>query len=231
MSKKDKKPLSDTGLMDPYLIRKKNRGHTNPKKQKLLKDQLERYSGSKISEFQDLILLTNFSSYVTMFHELHGDKMTSGSGYSVSHSKKLGISMVNFSIGPSMAAMAIECLSVLNPKTVLFLGIAGGLHRDVKVGDYVLPVAAIRGDGVSDHFMPKEAPALPSFNVHTFVAETLGKKDVYKKTWAGVIHTTGYRNWEFDEAFKRDLYKQRAFAIEMETALSLIHISEPTRRS
>ena len=217
-SKDNKKPLSETSLFDPYEVRKRNRAHTNPEKKKLLTDQLERYSGSKKSDFNDLILLTNFSSHLKMFHDQYGDKFTKGSGYSVSHSKKLGISMMNFSIGAPMAAMAMECLSVLDLKTVLFLGIAGGLHRDVKVGDYVLPVAAIRGEGASKHFMPPEAPALPSFNVHTLVAETLADHNKYQKTWSGVIHTTDYRNWEFDEAFKRDLYKQRVFAIEMETS-------------
>lgn len=219
MKKDDKKkPLSRTDLFDPYEVRKLNRGHTNKKKDKLLKDMLERYTGSEIKDFQELILLTNFASYLDLFHEEYGTKKTQGSGFTVSHSKKLGISLVNFSIGSPMAAMVMELLSVLKPKTVLFLGIAGGLHRSVKIGDFVLPTAAIRGEGASGHYMPTEAPALPSFTVQTLIAETLRDDKKSHKTWNGVIHTTDYRIWEFDEAFKRDLYKQRAFAIEMETA-------------
>ena len=160
--------------------------------------------------------MTNFPYYLESFHQTYGDKKTSGSAFSVSHSKEKKTSIINFSIGAPNAVMITEQISVLNPEAVLFLGLCGGLHRRFKVGDFVIPTAAIRGEGVTDHFLPAEAPALPTFKIQKFVSQVLQKE--YPDYWTGVIHTTGYRNWEFDESFKTNLYNQRALAVEMECA-------------
>lgn len=215
--KQENKPLSKTYLVDPYEIRKLNRAHTNPKKKALMKDQLERYSGSSLKDFQPRIILTNFPYYLESFDQAYGSKKTSGSAFSVCHSKEKKISIINFSIGAPNAVMIIEQLSVLdNLEAVLFLGLCGGLHRKLQIGEFIIPTAAIRGDGVTNHFLPTEAPALPAFKIQKFVSQILEKD--YPDYWTGVIHTTGYRNWEFDETFKTNLYNQRALAVEMECA-------------
>ena len=135
---------------------------------------------------------------------------------SVVHSKKADVSIVNFSIGSPTAALIIEVLSCIEPTAVLLLGMCGGLHRSLKVGDFILPTAAIRDEGSSVHFMPHQVPALPTFKIQKFVSDIVVESGLDYRT--GVIHTTDYRFWEFDEKFKAQLYEERALAIDMETA-------------
>lgn len=201
---------------NPFIIPNANRIYVNPTKQKIAKDMLERYSGSTLDQFQDQIILTNFDYYLERFDALCGSERTKGSVMSVVHSKKAKVSLIDFSIGSPMAALVIELVSTRNPKAVLFLGMCGGLHRSLKVGDFIVPTAAIRDEGSSRHFMPPQVPALPTFKVQKFVSQILVDRGVDYRT--GVIHTTDYRFWEFDDRFKAQLYEERALAIEMECA-------------
>ena len=177
---------------------------------------LERYTGSPVERFRKQIILTNFDYYIERFHNLCGDQLTKGSATTVVHSDKADVSIVDFSIGSPMAALIIELLATVEPKAVLLLGMCGGLHRSLKVGDFILPTAAIRDEGASRHFMPERVPALPTFKVQKFVSQILVEHGLDYRT--GVVHTTDYRFWEFDEKFKAQLYEERALAIEMESA-------------
>jgi AMP nucleosidase len=201
---------------NPYIIPNHNRIYTNAAKQKIARDILERYTGSPLELFQKQIILTNFDYYLERFHNLVGDERTRGSAMAAVHSKKVGVSIVDFKIGSPTAALIIEVLSTIDPKAVLLLGMCGGLHRSLKVGDFVLPTAAIRDEGASRHFMPPQVPALPTFKIQKFISQVIVEKGLDYRT--GVIHTTDYRFWEFDQKFKASLYEERALAIDMETA-------------
>lgn len=201
---------------NPYVIPNTNRIYTNAKKFKIAADMLERYTGSPLSHFRKQIILTNFDYYVERFHTLCGDERTKGSAMNVVHSEKADVSIIDFSIGSPMAALAIELIASIEPKAVLFLGMCGGLHRSLKKGDFILPTAAIRDEGASKHFMPLQVPALPTFKVQKFVSQILVERGHDYRT--GVVHTTDYRFWEFDDKFKAQLYEERALAIEMESA-------------
>ncbi|MGE0615203.1 MAG: AMP nucleosidase [Bacteriovoracia bacterium] len=200
----------------PRTANASNRIYNNKKKAKIAADMLERYTGSSASMFQKQIILTNFDYYIQRFEKICGDRTTKGSAMSVVHSKSAGVSIVDFSIGSPTAALIIELLACVEPKAVLLLGMCGGLHRSLKVGDFIVPTAAIRDEGTSRHFMPMQTPALPTFKIQKFVSEILVEKGHDYRT--GVVHTTNYRFWEFDEQFKAELYEERALAIEMECA-------------
>ncbi|HTL11627.1 MAG TPA: AMP nucleosidase [Bdellovibrionota bacterium] len=206
------------GINYPYT--NPNRIYANPAKWKIAHDMLERYTGSAPEHFQKQIILTNFEYYMERFHNLVGDERTKGSAMSVVHSQKTGVSIVNFSIGSPNAAIIIELLATAEPKACLFLGMTGGLHRSLKVGDFILPTAAIRDEGGSHHFMPPQVPALPTFKIQKFLSQILVEKEFDYRT--GVVHSTDYRFWEFDERFKAMLYEERALAIDMETATLFI---------
>jgi AMP nucleosidase len=151
-----------------------NRIFSNAKKREIAIGILERYTGSNIEKFQKQILLTNFSYYLGRFREITGcKKADEGSAMSAIHSPEHGVSLVNFNIGSPTAALIIEVLATVEPKAVLLLGMCGGLHRSLKIGDFVLPMAAIRGEGVSSHFMPPEVPSLPTFKIQKFVSQIL----------------------------------------------------------
>ncbi|MEK6706869.1 MAG: AMP nucleosidase [Bdellovibrionota bacterium] len=205
---------------NPYIIPNNNRIYSNVHKLKLAKDMLERYTGSPVEQFRKQIILTNFDYYLERFNALCGDLKTQGTAMGVVHSQKANVSIVDFSIGSPTAALIIELLAAVEPTAVLFLGMCGGLHRSLKVGDFVLPTAAIRDEGSSIHFMPQQVPALPTFKIQKFISQIIIEKGYDYRT--GVIHTTDYRFWEFDEKFKAQLYEERALAIEMETATLFI---------
>ena len=194
-----------------------NRIFSNEQKRTIATNMLERYTGSDKELFQKQVLLTNFDHYMSQFCKITGcKKALRGSAMSVAHDPKRGVSLVNFNIGAPTGALIIELLASIEPKAVLLLGMCGGLHRSLKVGDFILPMAAVRGEGVTSHFMPADVPSLPTFKVQKFVSEILVEQNIEYRT--GVIHTTDYRFWEFSESFKTKLYSQRVIGIEMETA-------------
>ncbi len=201
----------------PYRPSSTNLIYANPEKWQVAADILERYTGTAPEAFQKQIILTNFAYYTERFGALCDDtETTHGSAMTASHSKKMGVSIIDFSIGSPVAALIIEILATADPKAVLFLGICGGLHRSLKIGDFIIPSAAIRDEGASRHFMPPQVPALPTFKIQKFVSQVIVEEGHDYRT--GVVHTTDYRFWEFDETFKQQLYEERALAIEMETA-------------
>jgi AMP nucleosidase len=214
--KTSRKAIDRAILKNPFFIPNNNRIHINRKKFRIARDMLERYTGSAPEKFRKQIILTNFDYYMERFNNLCGDERTQGSAMSVIHSHKADVSIVDFSIGSPTAALIIELLATIEPTAVLFLGLCGGLHRSLKVGDFILPTAAIRDEGASQHFMPRQVPALPTFKIQKFVSQIIVEKNFDYRT--GVVHTTDYRFWEFDEKFKAQLYEERALAIEMESA-------------
>jgi AMP nucleosidase len=212
----EKKKFAPGFPPNPFIIPNNNRIYSNAKKHKIAQDILERYTGSSLGMFRKQIILTNFEYYLERFHKICGDERTRGSAMGAVHSRKADVSIINFSIGSPTAALIIEVLSVLDPKAVLFLGMTGGLHRSLKLGDFVVPTAAIRDEGASHHFMPRQVPALPTFKIQKFVSEIIVEKGLDYRT--GVVHTTDYRFWEFDDKFKAQLYEEHALVIDMETA-------------
>ena len=198
----------------------KNRIFSNAHKHKIAVDLLERYTGSHLKDFRKQIILTNFDYYVERFKSYPGSKFCRGSAMSACHNADMDVTIVNFSIGSPTAALIIEVLATVEPKAVLLLGMCGGLHRSLKKGDFILPTAAIRDEGASRHFMPPQVPALPTFKIQKFVSQILVEQGLDYRT--GVVHTTDYRFWEFNERFKATLYEERALAVEMETATLFI---------
>jgi AMP nucleosidase len=191
--------------------------HGNEEKRKIAQDMLERYTGHNIEDFQKQIILTNFHYYVERFNALLPDShYTQGSAFKASSSAKAQVTIIEFGVGSAMAALIGELLAVVEPKAVLFLGLAGGVHPSLEVGDFVLPIASIRGEGVTQHFLPDQVPALPTFKVQKFVSQILVEHGLEYRT--GTIHSTDYRFWEFDDRFKLNLLEERVLAVEMETA-------------
>ncbi|KAG0776662.1 hypothetical protein G6F22_012415 [Rhizopus arrhizus] len=127
-----------------------------------------------------------------------------------------GITMINFGMGSPNAAIIMDLLSAVMPKAVLFLGKCGGLKRKNQLGDLVLPIAAIRGEGTSGDYLPPEVPALPAFALQRAVSTMI--RDLGHDYWTGTVYTTNRRVWEHDEAFKERLRAMRCMAIDMETA-------------
>lgn len=191
--------------------------YNDPEKWRIGAQIVERYTGTPPEKMQKQILLTNFEYYGERFETMADDVVTTrGSAMTARHSEKLGVSIINFSLGSPVAALIIEVIATAEPTATLFLGMCGGLHRSLKVGDFILPTAAIRDEGASRHFLPQQVPALPTFKIQKFVSQIILERGLDYRT--GVMHTTDYRFWEFNEKFKQQLYEERALGIDMETA-------------
>jgi len=130
------------------------------------------------------------------------------------------ITIINFGMGSSNAATIMDLLGAVEPGAVLFLGKCGGLKKKNEIGDLILPIAAIRGDGTSNDYFPPEVPALPAFNLQKAVSTTI--RDHNHDYWTGTVYTTNRRVWEYDEEFKEHLRKMRCMAIDMESATIFI---------
>lgn len=184
-------------------------------REKIVTDWLVRYTGRQLHEFDPYILLCNFDSYVDKFAEMFSVEVV-GTKKNMPNASANGITIINFGIGSPNAAIIMDLLSAIAPKAVLFLGKCGGLKEKNHVGDYILPSAAIRGEGTSnDYFLP-EVPALPAFNLQRSVSSNI--RDFGHDYWTGTVYTTNRRVWEHDEQFKNSLRTMRAQAIDMETA-------------
>jgi AMP nucleosidase len=187
-------------------------------KDEIVKDWLPRYTGRPLKEFGRYVLLSNFSGYIHLFAERFGVAVM-GVDKPMQSATAEDITILNFGMGSAMAATVMDLLSAIAPRGVLFLGKCGGLKK-TKVGDFILPIAAIRGEGTSNDYMPPEIPALPSFRLQRTVSAMLIKNGI--DYWSGTVYTTNRRVWEHDDTFKEYLRRTRATAIDMETATIFI---------
>jgi AMP nucleosidase len=184
-------------------------------KDEIVKNWLPRYTGEKLENFGKYLLLTNFSNYVQLFAEWYDAKIADL--YKPMQCVTAGdITLINFGMGSPTAATVMDLLSAIEPEAVLFLGKCGGLKKRNKIGDLILPIAAIRGEGTSNDYFPPEVPALPAFALQKAVSTTI--RDYGVDYWTGTVYTTNRRVWEHDEEFKEYLQRIRAYAIDMETA-------------
>ena len=184
-------------------------------KEEIVKNWLPRYTNRPLKDFTQHILLTNFQHYVDLFAEWYNVPVL-GKDRPMQSVAAEGITLINFGMGSPNAATIMDLLSAVDPKAVLFLGKCGGLKKKNKVGDLILPIAAIRSEGTSNDYLPPEVPSLPAFNLQRAVSTAI--RDFGRDYWTGTVFTTNKRVWEYDERFKKYLEKTRAMAIDMETA-------------
>ena len=189
-------------------------------KQEIVENWLPRYTGTEVKDFGEYIILVNFSNYLTKFAEQH-DVPIRGQHRAMPSATANNITIINFGMGSPNAGTIIDLLSAVQPKAVLFLGKCGGLKTGKnKVGDLILPIAAIRGEGTSNDYLPAEVPALPAFAMQKAISTTIRDHD--RDYWTGTVYTTNKRVWEHRDDFKSYLMSLRPIAIDMETATIFI---------
>jgi len=184
-------------------------------KDEIVTNWLPRYTGKSLDSFGKYILLTNFNVYLELFAKWHNVKIE-GKDRNMPSATADGITIINFGMGSPNAATVMDLLSATKPHAALFLGKCGGLKKKNKLGDLILPIAAIRSDGTSNDYLPQEVPALPAFKIQIVVSSVIARYNL--DYWTGTVYTTNRRVWEYDDRFKKYLVKTRAMAIDMETA-------------
>jgi AMP nucleosidase len=186
-------------------------------KAEIVANWLPRYTGKKVEDFGKYILLTNFGNYVEKFSKRFNVPISGmDRPMQTATHKESDLSIINFGIGSANAATVMDLLQAVKPKGVLFLGKCGGIKASTEIGHFILPIAAIRGEGTSNDYLPPEVPAMPSFKLHKFVSEKIVEANVDYRT--GVVYTTNRRVWEHDTMFKDRLRDLKVIGIDMETA-------------
>ncbi|MFW6227283.1 MAG: AMP nucleosidase [Bacteroidota bacterium] len=184
-------------------------------KDEIVQNWLPRYTGLSLEKTGNHILLVNFQEYVEKFAEILGSTVV-GLDRQMPSSTSGDITIINIGMGSANAATIMDLLSAVKPRAALFLGKCGGLKRKNQLGDLILPIAAIRGEGTSNDYFPPEVPALPAFNLQKAISTTI--REHQRDYWTGTVFTTNRRVWEHDNEFKAYLRRVRAMAIDMETA-------------
>ncbi|NND31415.1 MAG: AMP nucleosidase [Saprospiraceae bacterium] len=185
-------------------------------KKEIVENWLPRYSGTALEDFGEYIILVNFNRYVELFAEWHGVPVR-GEGRAMTSATAENITIINFGMGSPNAGTIVDLITAVSPKAALFLGKCGGLKTGKNhVGDLILPIAAIRGEGTSNDYLPPEVPALPAFALQKAISTTI--RDYNRDYWTGTVYTTNKRVWEHREDFKEYLSTLRPIAIDMETA-------------
>ena len=184
-------------------------------KKEIVTNWLPRYTGTPLEAFGEYILLTNFIGYLDIFSEKYKVEIL-GRDKAMQTATHKNITIINFGMGSAMAATVMDLLSAIKPKAVLFLGKCGGLKKKTALGDFILPMAAIRGEGTSNEYLPEEVPALPSFRLQRTISSAM--QEFETDYWTGVIFTTNRSVWEHDKKCKNRLKEARAIGIDMETA-------------
>jgi AMP nucleosidase len=188
-------------------------------KDEIVANWLPRYTGTALEGFGQYILLVNFSNYVRMFADWHNAPVR-GEDRPMLNATAQGITIINFGMGSANAATIMDLLVAVRPKACLFLGKCGGLKRKNRLGDLILPIAAIRGEGTSNDYFPPEVPALPAFSLQKAISTTI--RNYRRDYWTGTVYTTNRRVWEHDEDLKKYLRRLRCMAVDMETATIFI---------
>ncbi len=184
-------------------------------KKEIVTNWLPRYTGRELKDFTKYILLTNFEYYLELFSEIYQVPIV-GVDITMPNVSCNGSTLINFGMGSPNAATILDLLSAIEPEAVLFIGKCGGLKNKNSVGDYILPIAAIKGEGTSDDYMPHEVPALPAFSIQKACSKIIVQHQ--RQYFTGVVYTTNRRVWEYDDQFKEYLRRTRAMAVDMETA-------------
>ena len=198
-------------------------------KLQIARNWLPRYTGMPLEEFGQYILLTNFFNYVEQF-AARFDCPIRGIGRPMqAASNGRGLTIINFGLGSANAATIMDLLIAIPVEGVLFLGKCGGLKSSTEIGHFILPIAAVRGEGTSDDYFPVQVPALPSFKLHKFVSDKIVARNLEYRT--GVVYTTNRRLWEHDDSFRERLERLTCIGIDMETATIFIvgHFNEISR--
>ncbi len=207
-------------------------------KKEIVENWLPRYTGKRLEDIGKYILLTNFQGYVEKFaqrFEVHVD----GVDKNMPNATAEGITIINFGMGSPNAATIMDLLSAIRPKAVLFLGKCGGLKKKNKLGDLILPIAAIRNEGTSNDYMPPEIPALPAFNLqravsHIFVIqEKITGQALYLPPTEGYGNLTTalksilQKHGQLPSIWKRQRFLPLDFPIKFQPALYCLFPTNP----
>ena len=96
------------------------------------------------------------------------------------------IALIQAAVGAPLAAAQIEELSAMGCKKFLACGMSGVLQKEIAVGHLIIPIAAVRDEGTSYHYVKPSREIIANERVVRVIENTLlDKKIPYikAKTW------------------------------------------------
>ncbi len=77
----------------------------------------------------------------------------------------VSVSVTSTGIGGPSTAIAVEALHQCGADTMIRVGTSASVSMKVEKGDVVIPNGAVRMEGVGNHYLPLEFPAVPDFEL------------------------------------------------------------------
>ena len=96
------------------------------------------------------------------------------------------IALIQACVGAPLAAGQIEELTVLGCKKFIACGMCGALQKELAVGHLIIPIAAVRDEGTSYHYVKPSREITANERIVKIIENTLLEKNVpyiKAKTW------------------------------------------------
>ena len=103
--------------------------------------------------------------------------------------KGVPVGAISSGVGGPSLEIAIQEFAAIGGRTIIRVGTCGALPARIALGDLVIPAAAVRRDGASDHYLPPEHPAFADPEVHMALVEACERLGV--RYHVGIACSTG----------------------------------------
>lgn len=160
----------------------------------------------------------SLANYVLKHHVTKQIKGFLGEFYLLKRSNGQIALSTNFGIGAPVIAGLADEFAALGIRQFILIGMAGGLQPELTTGSLVISTSAIRGEGLSRHYLPQHPTVESSSAMVRGISELLNKQNYH--------HTLGI-TWTTDAPFRelrRDVIehqKSGVLAVDMEAAALL----------
>lgn len=177
--------------------------------------------GCTADEVSEIVLMTPIDEFFKSFKE-RSQVLKEMTGFNRGFNADVDgtrVTVLDSRIGSPLASDCTYYLRFTPCKKVIFTGLIGALQPYIRVGDIIVPIAAVRGEGASRYFVEDAYPAIADFGLTRALALTL--EEVFAvsdiKFYFGPIYTTdsfAAETLEFLEQWK----SKNLLGIEMETS-------------
>lgn len=177
--------------------------------------------GCEADEIAEAVLLTPMDSTLEAL-KLRAENVREFKGFNYGFNGNLGgteVSVINSRIGSPVASDCTYYLRFTPCRNIVYTGLIGSLQPSIRVGDVIVPTAALRGEGASKYFIEEEYPAVADFGLLQAVSSTL--EEAYAEHDINIHYGPIYTTDSFAAETKEflELWGSRnLLGIEMETS-------------
>ncbi len=130
------------------------------------------------------------------------------------------ISVIAMGGGPSYAEWVVALAHMKNAKALIGVGWCGGLQEYIEIGDVVIPIATIRDENTSTHYVSSNFPAIANPRLVNIALEKIPSRIsvIGSKIWTGITVTTSAMLAETRERIE-SWRNQKALCVDGETSV------------